>query len=128
VLSQLAACRLKQSQSDCPEHCFFAPFLISRATIMAVLNKQSDGRVDMLSRAHAHLHLMGMSWEECSAVPGKDRSDHVGMASAAKRSVIVKKFQICVIISMTSIVGWGSQQAAGEYQSTSRFRGSAAQQ
>lgn len=48
-----------------------------------------------------------MSWQECTAIPGKSYSAEVGMTSAAKRSVVVKKIQTCAIINSTSIVGSG---------------------
>ena len=69
--------------------------------------QQSDGRAEALSKAHAQPDRVSMSWQECTAIPGKSYSAEVGMASAAKRSVIVKKFQTCAIINSTSIVGSG---------------------
>jgi hypothetical protein len=78
-------------------------------------------------RFEAHRQRLAMSWENCTGAPGRGCSTKAGTATIAKKSGIMKNLRACVIIKLTSEVGSGSQRTAGEYQSTSRFRGSSAQ-
>ena len=62
---------------------------------------------EVLCVADAHPQRIAMNCGECSAVPGKGCSTNVGRASIAKRSAVVKNLRTCVIIKITSIVGYG---------------------